>query len=97
MDLGKRIPRRSLLKKSAVGLAVAGAAVAVPAVVFKATEDDDAQATMPDGSSQFDQPLVAYIHDASKGEVAIMYGTHEVVIQDPKLVARIIEATRNQV
>ncbi len=95
MDLGKRIPRRSLLAKSAAGLAAAGAVAAVPAFVFKPDASGESGAVASaDGANSFDTPIVAYVHDASKGEVAVMFGTNEVVINDPKLVARLLGATR---
>ena len=89
------VSRRNVLKAAA-----AGAVVGIPAVVFMANNlgsDDSsagAAATTAYGASggtmQSKQPVVAYVRDASKGEVVVMSGVSEVVITDKKLVAQLL-------
>ena len=39
------------------------------------------------------EPVMAYVRDPSKGEVAIFVGTREIIRQDPELAARIMHLT----
>jgi hypothetical protein len=90
MDLSKKLPRRDLLKRSALGLAAVGAATAVPALVFAVDSNSSDQ---PDVAAiEGAGPLVAYVHDAARGEVVIMTGVNEVIVNDPQLVARLMGA-----
>jgi len=95
-DLNSKVSRRNMLKVGgAFGL---GAAVAgVPALVF--LKDDDANgshmaSSNPNysGSMQGTNagPVVAYVRDAAKGEVVIMQGVNEKVVNDPRLVAQLL-------
>ena len=89
------VSRRNVLKAAA-----AGAVVGIPAVVFMANNlgsndsSASAAATTAYGASgatmQSKQPVVAYVRDASKGEVVVMSGVSEVVITDKKLVAQLL-------
>ena len=91
------VSRRNVLKAAA-----AGAVVGIPAVVFMANNlgtdsstasaaGTTAYAANGNGSSmQSKQPVVAYVRDASKGEVVVMSGVSEVVITDKKLVAQLL-------
>ena len=92
----RKIDRRGLLKATA-GLAAVGAVLGVPALVFKGSNDGDAQGTTASTESaslEASQPIVAFIQDAAKGEVVIMSGTEQVVVTDRDLVARILMAGR---
>jgi hypothetical protein len=74
--------RRTFVKKSmgtAAGMTVVGTLIA---------EQADADFV----SASASPPVVAYVHDAAKGEVALMRGTHGVVVQDRKLAARLARA-----
>ncbi len=88
--------RRDVLRVSA------GAAVAVPITVLGSTAasaaiaPDATAAAGPaaDGSpgQVTGAPVMFCIHDARRGEVSILQGTHEVVVRDRALVARILQA-----
>lgn len=91
--------RRDLLKASA-GVA----AVAVPMAVLSSTasaagarsdaRSADALAGPAGAADAADlhggDPVMFCIHDARRGEVSILHGTHEVVVRDRQLVARIM-------
>jgi hypothetical protein len=90
------LSRRDLLRASAVGAAV----VAVPmgalssparAAVHEDEVDLDALA-----STTAAGPVMFCIHDAASGEVSILHGTSEVIVQDRRLVARILHAASAQ-
>ena len=92
MDLSGKVGRRDLLKRSAIGLAAIGAAAAIPAVVLTMDSDDeDAQANVAP-PSDVKGPLVAYVQDAATGDVLVMAGESEFVINDPRLVAKLAGA-----
>jgi hypothetical protein len=40
-------------------------------------------------------PLVAYVRDVRRGEIAVMVGEHEVVVRDRDLVNRLVHASRS--
>jgi hypothetical protein len=42
------------------------------------------------------EPVMFCIHDAKLGEVSILHGTDEVVVKDPQLVGRILNAASRQ-
>jgi hypothetical protein len=89
------VSRRNVLKAAA-----AGAVVGIPAVVFMANNINSdsgsgsvamaSAAGASGGSLESRQPVVAYVRDASKGEVVVMSGVSEVVITDRNLVARLL-------
>lgn len=88
--------RRNLLR------ATAGAAVAVPMTALSGT----ASAAEPPELSEFAGfsglsggtdgagigPVMFCVHDAQRGEVSILHGTNEVIVTDPQLVNRILQA-----
>ncbi|HKZ99840.1 MAG TPA: twin-arginine translocation signal domain-containing protein [Thermoplasmata archaeon] len=82
----KRVSRRGFLKVSAVGAAAAGLAVAAPAALSAV---GNAAAESP--GSGLTVPVMAYVRDASRGEIVVMWGTRETVRRDPALVARILQ------
>lgn len=71
--------RRGFLALSASG--VAAAAVAPSAMA--AGSRDSSPASSEAAAGRF----VAYVHDASSGDVALMVGEREVVVHDPQLVS----------
>ena len=86
------LSRRDLLRASA-GAAV----VAVPMTVLAgtpasaATRDAD-DADLDSQASMGSAPVMFCIHNADRGEVSILHGTSEVIVEDRKLVAQIMKA-----
>ena len=98
------LSRRVFLLRSSVVAAAAGAVSAVPGLagLLGAAESDapsldgttaEVGGAVP-GLSGSAGPLVAHVRDASTGEIGILNGTREVVIRDPRLVARLIHASK---
>ena len=86
--------RRSFLKSATITGAVAGAvllpaglanAATVPTARPEAAESKRAPLAGPGTSA----PIVAYVKDASSGEIAVMAGEREFVHVDPQLAARL--------
>ena len=84
------LSRRAFLSRSSIGIALAGAAMAVPALgaVIKTSAAAD-KVSMPNGNVE---PLVAHVRDLSSGEVSLMVGTEQVVVRDANLAARLYGA-----
>jgi hypothetical protein len=91
------LSRRTFLGASA---AAAGAAViGVPIATAAAGSGTPAAAPLAAGGAllgaKASGPLVAYVKDASSGDVSIMVGTQEVKYHDPDLVARLARAAQD--
>lgn len=85
------LSRRELLRASAGAamVAVPMAVLASPAASAATTDvdlDEGAQALEAAG------PVMFCIHDADRGEVSILHGTSEVVVNDRRLVTQILKA-----
>lgn len=90
-----RLNRRSFLQNSggvATGLAVTivpGAAVALAAPA--AASAKLGERVHPTGDVPH-EPVMAYVHDAKKGEVTVLSGTEERTYRDPVLAKRLLDA-----
>ena len=73
--------RRTFLVAAGAGAAAVGVAAVVPAAASAATTHGS---VTPSG-----EPLVAYISDASTGELTVMVGEREVQIKNPSLVSQL--------
>ena len=80
--------RRNMLRASA------GAAIAVPMAALGSSVATAAErpAQVPDSFGDVAGPVMFCVHDAQRGEVSILHGTTEVIVQDRQLVARILSA-----
>lgn len=87
------LTRLSFLKASAVAAAGA-AAVGVPAAVAR-SEDQSGVPTEP-SSPNPQEPVMAYVRDARRGEVTVMSGTSETTYRDQALVKRLLAAAPGQ-
>ncbi|TDO35159.1 hypothetical protein EV643_12445 [Kribbella sp. VKM Ac-2527] len=72
--------RRGFLAMAGAGAAIAATPGAVAQPVARAHASSG--------------PLVAYARDVSSSELSIMVGEQEVVVHDPDLVARLVQAAR---
>ena len=75
----KDATRRGFLAISGAG--VAAAAVAPSAMAAGVSAPDSLQ-----GQAAANGAMLAYVHDASKGEVTLMKGENEIVVRDAALV-----------
>lgn len=82
------LSRRRLL--GTAGAAAGTAAIATaPAAAAEALQR--ARVTDPSGDAP-EEVVVAYVHNAKRGEVTVMSGTREVTYHDPALVKRLLQA-----
>ena len=91
-----RVSRRSVLRGAvgagAIGLAAAAGAGAVVAAASPGTKAD-APTAMAAGPANAGS-LVAYLRDASTGELEVFAGTSKVRFRDPALAAQLARAVR---
>lgn len=95
-----RLTRRTLLFRTSAGAAAIGALAAAPRLL--GSQPSAAAATIAAASStqgtatattrSASEPVMAYIRDASQGEIALYAGTKEVILRDPELVSRILQS-----
>ena len=84
----RNLSRRSFLKTAGVAT---GAAI-VAGVPAAAAATESAAEIVPSPSATPPEPLVAYVRDASKGEVTVVSGLQETTFKDHALVNRITKA-----
>lgn len=92
-----KITRRKLLVTTSTGAVAVGGAAALftglhydgsKASAASAVAETTDAAQLPTSSSM--GPLVAYVSDVTKGELHIMFGQQEVVIQNPALIRQLL-------
>jgi hypothetical protein len=91
--------RRRFIRNASLGAAAAGTAAALPGFVGPASAAPLAAGLTHGGVAQAGGgsgpvALVAQVVDASSGEVAVLFGTTEVVRHDPALVQALLQAAR---
>src|SRR4030088_2908877 len=86
---GGGLTRSSFFKASA-GMAAGVAAVSVPGAA--ALSRDEAGVPTDPSSPTPQEPVIAYVRDAERGEVTVMSGTGESTYRDRRLVRRLLAA-----
>jgi hypothetical protein len=86
---GGRVTRLSFIKASA-GVAAGVAAAGVPAAA--ALSHEEGREIPKPASPAPQEPVMAYVHDAQRGEITVMSGTEEVTYRDRVLVKRLMAA-----
>lgn len=89
------LTRRNFITRTSIGVAggvLAGALAAeVPGLV--AGPEQMAGRSLPSGSAAT-EPLIAHVRNVSRGEIALMVGTREVIYKDRELAARLVVAAQ---
>jgi hypothetical protein len=83
------VTRLSFLKASA-GAAAGAAAIGVPAAAVLSNHGKG-EVTEP-SSENPQEPVMAYVRDAERGEVTVMSGTSETTYRDRSLAKRLLDA-----
>jgi hypothetical protein len=92
-----KFSRRSLIASSAgVATTVAVTAVAPAATAATAAAAAPAAPVAPPSTPIPAHPIVAYVHDASRGEVTVVSGAAERTFRDPALVQRLLAAANSR-
>ena len=93
-----RLTRRTFLFRTSAGAAAIGALVATPHIL--GTQSTVSAATAGGGLTAVSSPtasehpavgpVMAYVRDAARGEIAVYVGTREIIRHDPELVSRLL-------
>lgn len=87
-----KLTRRGFIKRTSIGAATIGALAAAPGL---AVAHASPRTRMTDlSTAELHGPLVAHVRNVSSGEIALLIGTREVVVRDPELVMRLVNAAR---
>jgi hypothetical protein len=93
--------RRAFLQGTAGAAAGAAAFLVIPkaaSVAFDAHGASTSTAPAPVVTKRSGavpaEPVTAYVHNADRHEVVVMWGQNEVTFKDPALVKRLLDATR---
>ena len=85
----ERLSRRSFVKIA--GAATGAAALAAAPPIARAAVDEGAKKVDPTAAVP-EEPVVAYVRDAYRGEVTVTSGTSEHTYRDRALVQRLLRA-----
>ncbi len=92
-----RFSRRSLIATSAGVATTMAVTVVAPAAAVAMSPPDAAAIPLPPPTTPLPaDPIVAFIHDASRDEVTVLQGTVERTYRDPILVKRLLAAADSQ-
>lgn len=82
------VSRLSFIKSSA-GVAAGAAAIGLPVAI---RSEERASAVAKPTSAAPTEPVMAYVHNARRNEVTVMWGERERTYRDPALVKRLLAA-----
>jgi hypothetical protein len=87
------LTRRSFLTRTGIGVAggVLAGALAAEAPGLVTGPAQMAGKSLPSGAAAT-EPLIAHVRNVSRGEIALMVGTREVIYKDRELAARLVVA-----
>jgi hypothetical protein len=85
-----RFSRRSLIASSAGAVTTVAVTTIAPAAAL--AHDVPATPVAPPATPVPTNPVVAYVHDAARGEVTVLAGSAERTFRDPVLVKRLLAA-----
>jgi hypothetical protein len=90
-----KLTRRTLIKQTsvgAIGVAAIGVLAAAPQLASAAPAAKHAVAEQSAAAQS--GPMVVHVRNFSTGEIGVMYGEKEVILRDPALVTRLLNAAR---
>ena len=86
----ERLSRRSFMKIA--GAATGAAALASAPPIARAAMGEEGAQKIDPKSAVPEEPLVAYVRDAERGEVTVIAGTSETTYRDRALTRRLLKA-----
>jgi len=88
-----KLTRRTLIKQTsigAIGVAAVGVLAAAPQLAGAATAAE--HAVTEQHAAAHSGTMVVHVRNFSTGEIGVMYGEKEVILRDPALVTRLLQA-----
>ncbi len=86
-----KLTRRSFLQQTPVSAAALSLLPAMPAL---AAVRQSPEAAAPRLSATSTGSMVVHVNNVATGEMTLMVGARQIVLRDPRIVARFIEASR---
>lgn len=87
-----KLTRRSLIQQTPVAAATLSLLPAMPALAgIRRSANAAAPQLSPAASTG---SMVVHVNNLATGEMTLLVGTREIVLRDPRIVAHLIEATR---
>ena len=86
------VTRRGFIKKTSVGAAALGTLAVVPGMTAAHAAAGHPASGLT--AEELREPLVAHVRNVATGEIAVLVGEREVIIQDRELAARLARAAR---
>jgi hypothetical protein len=87
----KKLTRRSFLQQTPISAAAVSLLPAVPAL---AAIRHSPEAAAPQLAAKSSGSMVVHVNNVATGEMTLLVGPRQIVLHDPRIVARFIEATR---
>ena len=90
-----KLTRRSFLQQTPVAAATLSVLPAMPALgAIRHSPQVTARQRVAPSSAASPGSMVIHVNDVATGKMAVLVGSREVVLRDPRLVAYFIEAAR---
>ena len=86
-----KLTRRSFLQQTPISAATLSLLPAMPAM---AAVRHSPEAAAPQLSAKATGSMVVHVNNVATGEMTLLVGARQIVLHDPRIVARFIEATR---
>lgn len=88
----KKVSRRAFVIGASAGAAAVGAG-AVSGVAWGNLQSPSQQKAQQFATT-LETPLTAYVRDAARGEIVLLANNNQVVVRDPDLAARLLNAAQ---
>ena len=87
-----KLNRRKFFRQTSAGAISMGVLTVMPVIAAKA---QSAEAVSVDsGNAALNEPMFVHIKNGSTGEISLMVGTREIIINDQEVVKRLVRAAR---
>ena len=87
----KKLTRRSFLQQTPISAATLSLLPVVPAL---AAVRHSPEAAAPQLAAKSTGSMVVHVNNVATGQMTLLVGARQIVLHDPRIVARFIEATR---
>ncbi len=89
-----RLTRRGFFKQTSVNVGIGAAALGMLTTLSRLEVASTRSNSQHAIHTLSPENLVAHVRDFATGEIALMVGTTEVIVHNPELVQRLLQATR---
>jgi len=86
------LSRKNFIEKASVGAVTVGVMAAVPSYAF--ARETARESALGTNKAAHAGPILAHVRNAATGEIAVLFGTQEVVIHDRAITDRLLRAAQ---